>query len=130
MISLIIQDKFYSIQNLQSSPVPQTINWSGPFFAVSYSKPALTIFLIFLQHRCGGEPGPNDKEGGSVECPECGQELKARHYLVNHFRTNHGRLPPGYEDREKFICDHCSSIFMTEDALRNHIEVKIIFWEL
>ena len=37
-----LQDQFYTIQNLQRSPVPQTSNWPGTFFAVSYSKPALT----------------------------------------------------------------------------------------
>ena len=26
---------------LQRSPIPQTSNWSGTFFVVSYSKPAL-----------------------------------------------------------------------------------------
>ena len=41
MIPLIIQDQFYTIGNLQRSPIPQTSNWSGTFFAVSYSKPAL-----------------------------------------------------------------------------------------
>ena len=41
MIHLIIQDQFYTIQNLQRSPISQTSNWSGTFFAVSYSKPAL-----------------------------------------------------------------------------------------
>ena len=34
-------DQFYGIQNLQNSPIPQTSNWSGTFFDVSYSKPAL-----------------------------------------------------------------------------------------
>ena len=34
VISLIIQDPFYTIQNLQRSPSPQTSNWSGTFFAV------------------------------------------------------------------------------------------------
>ena len=32
MIPLIIQDQFYTIQNLQRSPIPQTRNWSGTFF--------------------------------------------------------------------------------------------------
>ena len=45
MIPLIIQDQFYTIQNLQRSPIPQTSNWSGTFFAVSYNKPALAIFV-------------------------------------------------------------------------------------
>ena len=38
MIPLIIQDQFYTIQNLQRSPILQTSNWSGTFFAVSYCK--------------------------------------------------------------------------------------------
>ena len=32
MIPLIIQDQFYTIQNLQRSPIPQTSNWSETFF--------------------------------------------------------------------------------------------------
>ena len=28
------------------SPIPQTSNWSGTFFAVSYSKPALAVLCI------------------------------------------------------------------------------------
>ena len=43
MIPLIIQDQFYNIQNLLTSPIPQTNNWPGTLFAVSYSKPALVI---------------------------------------------------------------------------------------
>ena len=41
MIPLIIQDQFHTIYNLPRSPIPQTSNWSGTIFAVSYSKPAL-----------------------------------------------------------------------------------------
>ena len=44
MIPLIIQDQFYTIQNLQRSPISQTSNWSGTFFA--YSKPALGWHLM------------------------------------------------------------------------------------
>ena len=45
MIPLTIQDAFHTIQNLQRSPIPQIINWSGTFFAVSYSKLALAHFV-------------------------------------------------------------------------------------
>ena len=38
---LIIQDQFYTIQNIQRSHISKTSNWSGTFFSVSYSKPAL-----------------------------------------------------------------------------------------
>ena len=52
MIPLIIQDQFYTIQNLQRSPIPQISNWSGtPFFAVSYSKPALESGIDVINHR-------------------------------------------------------------------------------
>ena len=44
LIPLIIQDQFYTIQNLQRYPISQTNNWPGTFFAVSYSKPALESF--------------------------------------------------------------------------------------
>ena len=51
MIPLTIQDQFYSIQKLQRSPIPQTSNWLGTFFAVSYSKPALVLATLqyFIQ---------------------------------------------------------------------------------
>ena len=52
MIPLTIQDQFYTLQNLQRSPIPQTSNWSGTFFAVSYSK--LALELIFLPSVSGG----------------------------------------------------------------------------
>ena len=53
-VPLIIQNQFVTIQNLQRSPIPQTSNWSGTFFAVSYSKLALVViesysfFLILV----------------------------------------------------------------------------------
>ena len=37
----LIYNHFGIIQVLQTPPIPQTSNWSGTFFAVSYSKPAL-----------------------------------------------------------------------------------------
>ena len=48
MIPLIIQDQIYTIQNFQRSHIPLTNNWSGTFFAVSYSKPALVTKIYVL----------------------------------------------------------------------------------
>ena len=31
-----------------SGPIPQTSNWSGTFFALSYSKLALALFILAL----------------------------------------------------------------------------------
>ena len=39
----LICNQFGIIQVLQRSPILQTSNWSGTFFAVSYSKPALAL---------------------------------------------------------------------------------------
>ena len=47
VIPLIIQDKFYTIQNLQRSPFHKLVIGQDFFFAVSYSKPAgLYIFCL------------------------------------------------------------------------------------
>ena len=42
----LIQDQFGIIQNLQSSPIPQTIFLVGIFFATSHSKMALIFSAI------------------------------------------------------------------------------------
>ena len=41
---VIIKDQFGNIQNLQTSPIPQTNFLVGTFFAASYSKTALANF--------------------------------------------------------------------------------------
>ena len=42
MIPLIIQDQFYTIQNLQRSPIPQKSNWSGTFFCSFFQQTGST----------------------------------------------------------------------------------------
>ena len=39
-----IYNQFGIIQVLWRSPIPETSNWSGTFFAFSYSKPALIAY--------------------------------------------------------------------------------------
>jgi KRAB domain-containing zinc finger protein len=73
-------------------------------------------------HQCGIQAVKN--RGGPVTCPECDQELKARQYLVNHFKKVHGRLPPGYENQQKFMCDQCTNVFFNEWSLKLHIKSK------
>ena len=45
-------------------------------------------------------------------------------YLVGHYRNHHGGLPPGMEDREQFICEQCSQVFLSENSLHSHISNK------
>ena len=42
----LIYNQIEIFQVLQRSPIPQTSNWSGTFFAVSYSKPALGCNIV------------------------------------------------------------------------------------
>ena len=44
----LIYNQFGIIHILQRSLNPQTSNWSGTFFAVSYSKPALGAKMRFV----------------------------------------------------------------------------------
>ena len=67
---------------------------------------------------------PHVQELSKPKCPECDQELKARQYLVNHFKKVHGRLPPGYENQQKFMCDQCTNVFFNEWSLKLHIKSK------
>ena len=94
MIPLIIQDQFHTIYNLPRSPIPQTSNWSGTIFAVSYSKPALVarwsrIFNLVIFYVAGitlcafdiQEGNPPSTEGnratnGQSGCRQVGQWLK------------------------------------------------------
>ena len=73
---------------------------------------------MLKKHSCGYTRQEPPKQ---VNCPECGQEFTALRYLVSHYRNNHGGLPPGLEDREQFICDQCSAVFLSEVSLTNHI---------
>ena len=43
-------DTFEIIQVLQRSPILQTSNWSGTFFAVPFNKPALDRCLAYNEH--------------------------------------------------------------------------------
>ena len=49
MIPLIIQDQFYTIQNLQRPPIPQTSNWSGTFICcfLQQTGSSISIYLKF-----------------------------------------------------------------------------------
>ena len=42
----LICNQFGIIQVLQKSLIPQTNSWSGTFFAISYSKPALDLDIL------------------------------------------------------------------------------------
>ena len=59
-----------------------------------------------------------------TKCPECDQEFNATMYFVQHYKYVHGGLPPGFEDKEKFICDQCPSVFFNQLSLKLHYKTK------
>jgi uncharacterized C2H2 Zn-finger protein len=82
------------------------------------------------EHVCHGElEGERNRTCGprkTVTCLECGVEVGGPQGLANHYRVTHKKLPPGHraKGKEPLICDQCSDIFITEDALTNHINNK------
>ena len=40
--------------------------------------------------------------------------------LIKHYRDDHGSFPPIFENKPKFICSHCSNIYISEKSLKAH----------
>jgi hypothetical protein len=40
--------------------------------------------------------------------------------LIKHYRDDHGSFPPMFENKPKFICSHCSNIYISEKSLKAH----------
>ena len=52
MIPLIIQDQFYTIQNLQRFPIPQTSNWSGISFCCFLQQTGSSKYYVSFELTC------------------------------------------------------------------------------
>ena len=48
---MLIYNQFGIIQNLQTSPIPQTIFLVGTFYAASYSKTALVAYFMLNKNK-------------------------------------------------------------------------------
>ena len=53
----------------------------------------------------------------------CISDLKFRNpsSLIRHYRDEHSAFPPIFENKPKFICSHCSNIYISEKSLKAHI---------
>jgi uncharacterized C2H2 Zn-finger protein len=54
------------------------------------------------------------------KCPDCGKEFSGQLYLSQHYKLIHGGILPSMEDREKFMCDQCPSVFFAKGSLLWH----------
>jgi len=55
-------------------------------------------------------------------CDKCDNEPEFRNptMLIKHYRDDHGSFPPMFENKPKFICSHCSNIYISEKSLKAH----------
>ena len=87
---LIIQDQFYTIQNLQRSPIQQTSNWSGTFFCCFLQQTGSKISTASGQYLCSG------KEFFNL-CQYITFYIAARHNLSSIFDTT--KVRPVFVDK-------------------------------
>ena len=100
---LIIQDQFYTIQNLQRSPIQQTSNWSGTFFCCFLQQTGSKISTASGQYLCSG------KEFFNL-CQYITFYIAARHNLSSIFDTT--KVRPVFVDKmfTKFLMKQVSEL--------------------
>ena len=58
------------------------------------------------------------------KCKICGENFDSSQYAENnylkHYRTVHNEIPPEFENREKFLCEHCPEIFFNKYECNRH----------
>jgi len=82
-------------------------------FVCQECKKAFTKEGLLINHVCGSE---NDH----FKCPKCEFEHTQK-YFMTHYKKVHGGIPPGFDHETKFICDQCSSEFLSAKYLAQHI---------
>ena len=55
------------------------------------------------------------------QCPICLKNFQDWKFLMLHYQKSHGSKPPDFNDQNKFVCDHCNTIFFDLKAQRDHI---------
>ena len=57
----------------------------------------------------------------TIECNSCEETFRAPSFYIQHYQSSHGSVPPEYIDRELFVCDQCTQVFVTKISLSLHI---------
>ena len=55
-----------------------------------------------------------------MECKLCSLKYSSSQNYINHYKVNHGGLPPEYKDKTIFNCDVCPNIYVDESSLKMH----------
>ena len=57
----------------------------------------------------------------AIKCKSCESKFTAPNMYIQHHQSHHGGLPPEYLDKELFICDQCTHVFISKQSLSSHI---------
>jgi len=82
----------------------------------SWRPDAKFLFLNHVQNGCKANMYPD-----GIKCPSCEVTFSVEGNYIKHHMKVHGGLPPGYTDKEMFICEICSTICINKKALRAHV---------
>ena len=82
----------------------------------SWRPDAKLLFLNHVQNGCKTNTHPD-----GFKCPSCEVTYKVEGKYILHHMKVHGGPPPGYADKEMFICEICSTICINKTALRAHV---------
>ena len=67
------------------------------------------------------EKYPGEKSIEAKECKTCVKQFKSPCIYINHYREEHGSVPPEYIDKELFFCKKCSNAYLSRKQLTDHI---------
>ena len=67
------------------------------------------------------EISPGEKSIEAKECKTCVKQFKSPCIYINHYREEHGSVPPEYIDKTLLFCKKCPKAYLSRKQLTNHI---------
>ena len=67
------------------------------------------------------EKSPGEKSIEAKECKTCVKQFKSPCIYINHYREEHGSVPPEYSNKALFFCEKCSNAYLSRKQLTEHI---------
>ena len=68
------------------------------------------------------EKSPGEKSIEAKECKTCVKQFKSPCIYINHYREEHGSVPPEYIDETLFFCEKCPKAYLSKKQLTEHIQ--------
>jgi len=55
-----------------------------------------------------------------IECKKCSAKYPSKNKYVNHYKRQHGSIPPEYHGEDFYFCEECSQVLMSLEGLEKH----------